>query len=70
MSSHILVIAFYQLLGLLALCNKATIHQVTTMLATSKYVLFPARLIIKVLGHQHRWLAVGYFLEIRHFRGG
>ena len=65
-----------------------TMHQVTTMLATSKNVLFPghnqllttgaddpslagARAIIKVSGHQHRWLAVagGYDLEIHvgHF---
>ena len=29
----------------MALCTKATIHQVTTMLATSKNVLFP--------GHNH-----------------
>ena len=28
-------------LHLLALCKKATFHQVTTMLATSKNVLFP-----------------------------
>ena len=26
--------------------------------------------IIKVSGHQHRWLAGGYDLEIGHFRGG
>ena len=25
-----------------------------------------ARVIIKVKGHQHRWLAGGYNLEIRH----
>ena len=50
--------------------NKATIHQVTTMLATSKYVLFaghnhlltigtdnPTLRLIKVSGHQHWWLA-------------
>ena len=48
-------------------------HQVTTMLATSKNVLFPrhnhllttgtddfqAQLIIKVSGHQYQWLAGG-----------
>ena len=28
-----------------------------------------ARVIIKVSGHQHRWLAGGYDLEIGHFRG-
>ena len=38
----------------LTLGKKATIHQVTTML-------------IKVSGHQHRWLAGGYDLEIGHF---
>ena len=64
--------------------KKATIHQVTTMLATSKNVLFPghnhlltistddpsltgARAIIKVSGHQYRWLPSGYDLEIGHF---
>ena len=53
---------------------KATIHHVTTMLATSTNVLFPghnhllttgtddpsfagAQAIIKMSGHQHRWLA-------------
>ena len=66
----------------------ATIHQVTTMLATSKHVLFvgynhptnrrywwpdtsiitrvPARVIIKVSGHQYQWLAGGYDLKIGH----
>ena len=62
--------------------EKVTIHQLTTMLATFKNVLFPghnhapgnhwcrwtdtliitqapARVIIKVLGHQHWWLAAG-----------
>ena len=69
---------------LITLCKKATIHQVTSMLATSKNVLFPghnhllttgadnpslagAQVIIKVLGHQHWWLASGYDLEIGHF---
>ena len=67
--------------------KKATIHQVTTMLTTSKNVLFPGQNhllttntddpslagtqeIIKVSGHQHRWLAGGYNiydLEIGHF---
>ena len=61
--------------------KKATIHQVTTMLATSKNVLFlahnhllttgtdnpmlwlsPKRRWVK--GHQYRWLAGGYNLEI------
>ena len=74
---------------------KATIDQVTTMLATSKNVLFPgqviitctdnhrhwwpgtliialapAKVIIKVKGHQYWWLACGYHLEIGHFRSG
>ena len=57
--------------------KKATTHQVTTMLATSRDFLFPgynlllttvtdepslagAQAIIKVSGHQHRWLAGGY----------
>ena len=61
--------------------QKATINQVTTMLATSKNVLFPdhnhllttgaddpsltgTRMIIKASGHQYRWLAGGYDLEI------
>ena len=68
--------------------KKAIIHHVTTMLATSKNVLYPghnhlltigtddptliiawapARVIIKVKGHQYRWLAGGYDLEIGHF---
>ena len=29
-----------------------------------------ARAIIKVLSYQYLWLAVGYDLEIGHFRGG
>ena len=29
-----------------------------------------AQAIIKVLGHQHQWLAGGYDLEIGYFRGG
>ena len=68
----------------LSLGTKTTIHQVTSMLATSKNVLFSghnhllatgiddpslagAWTIIKVSGHQHRWLAGGYDLEIEHF---
>ena len=58
--------------------KKATINQVTTKLATPKNVLLPghnhllttgsgAQMIIKVSGHQHRWLAGGYDLEIGHF---
>ena len=30
----------------------------------------PARVIIKVKGHQYRWLAGGYDLEIGHFTSG
>ena len=68
----------------LSLAKKVTIHQVTTVLATSKKVLFPghnnllttsaadpsltgAQAIIRVSGHQRRWLAGGYDLEIGHF---
>ena len=43
--------------------NKNKIHQVITMLAD-------ARVIIKVKGHQHQWLADGYDLEIGLLRGG
>ena len=63
--------------------QKATMQQVTTMIATSKNLLFPShnhllttgaddptliiswaptRVIIKVKGHQHQWLAGGYDL--------
>ena len=50
----------------LPLSKKATIHQVTTMLSTSKNVLFPGHNHLlatgadKVKGHQHRCLAGGY----------
>ena len=65
-------------------CTKAAIHQVATMLSTSKNDLFPGhnhlltagvndlaslRAISKVSGHQHWWLA-GDDLERGHFRGG
>ena len=67
------------------LYKKATIHQVTTMLATSKNVLFPGHNHLpttgtddptlwlsperqRVKGHQYRWLADGYDLEIGHFQ--
>ena len=54
--------------GLLDTVQKAPTYQVTTMLATSKIVLFSgARVIIKVLGHKYQWLAGGYDLEIGHF---
>ena len=33
-------------------------------------VITGTRALIKVLGHQHRWLAGDYDLEIGHFRGG
>ena len=66
--------------------KKATIHQVNTMPATSKNVLFPGhnnlltwwpdifiiaqapvKVIIKVSGHQYRWLAGGDDLETGQF---
>ena len=62
--------------------KKFTINQVTTMLATSKHVLFPghnhlltigtddlagAQEIVKVSRHQYGWFAGGYDLEIGHF---
>ena len=59
-----------------SLSKKANMHQLTTMLSTSKNVFFPgrnhllaagARVIIKVKGHQHWWLAGGYDLEIGQF---
>ena len=67
-----------------SLFKNASIHGVTTMLATSRNVLFPghnqllttgtddpslagAQAIIKVSGHQYRWLTAGYDLEIGHF---
>ena len=64
---------------LLTLHKKATIHQVTTMPATSKNVLRNLLLTTStddptlslerqwVKGHQCRWLAGGYDLEIGHF---
>ena len=72
------------LLLLPALRKKAAIHQVTTMLATSKTVLFLSHNHLlttgtndptlwlspeqqRVKGHQYRWLAGGYDLEIGHF---
>ena len=48
------------------LSNKATIHQLTTILATFKNVT-SAWVIFKVSGHQYWWLAGGYDLEIGHF---
>ena len=70
-----------------AQCKKPTIHQVATIPATSKNVLFPGHNILLTTGaddpilwlsaksqqmkdHQYQWLAGGYDLEIRHFRGG
>ena len=40
-------------------------HLVTT--GTDDPILAGARAIIKVPGHQYRWLAGGYNLEIRYF---
>ena len=71
--SHVLRLSLRQ--------KKATMHQVTTTLATFENVLFPGhkhllttstddpsldgtQVITKVLGHQYRWLAGGYDLEI------
>ena len=65
-----------------SLRRKATIHQLTTMLGTSKMSYFQVittwyyqywwpdtgtRAIIKVKGHQYQWLADGYDLTIGHF---
>ena len=64
--------------------QKAIIHQLTTMLATSKHVPLPGHRHLlttgtdnltlwlslkhqRVKGHQYRWLAGGYDLEIAHF---
>ena len=64
--------------------NKATIHHLTTMLATYKNVLFPGLKHLRITGaddmtlwlspehqrvkgHQYKWLAGGYDLEIGHF---
>ena len=70
---------------ILPLRKKATIHHVTTMLTTSKNVLFLGHTYLlttgtddptlwlspehqqEVKGHQYRWLAGGYDLEIGHF---
>ena len=67
----------------ISLRKKAIIHDVTTMLATSKYVLFPGhkRLLttgtddrtLCLLQYQYQWLAggydygYGYDLEIWYF---
>ena len=68
----------------IAVQKNNTIHQVTTMLATSKNVLFPGHKHLlttstddltlwlspeqeRVKGHQYRWLAGAYDLEIVHF---
>ena len=58
--------------------KKATIHLATTMLDTSKNVLFPGHnhqywwpdiliIIVKVKGHKYQWLAGGYDQGIGHF---
>ena len=61
----------------LSLCKKATIHQVTTMLGTSKNALFPGHnhllttgaddLTLQLSPKCQRGLAGGYDLEIGHF---
>ena len=61
--------------------KKATIHQITTMLSTSKNVLPGHNHLLTIStddltlspehkGHQHQWLAGGYDLQINIFRGG
>ena len=64
-----------------SLRQNATRHQVTSILATSKSVLFPGHNHLLTTGtddstliigwapasHQYRWLAGGYDLEIEHF---
>ena len=47
--------------------TKATIHQVTTMLATSKNVLFPGHIHLLTTSTDGWWLACTYDLEIGHF---
>ena len=65
-------------LGIITQRKKDTIHQLTTMLSTAKNVLFPGHnhllttgagtwVIFKLSGHQHRWLAGDYDLEIGNF---
>ena len=58
----------------LLLHKKATILQVTIMLATSKNVtgtdnpsLLLSPLLAEVKGHQYQWLVDGYDLETGHF---
>ena len=57
--------------------KKNTIHQVTTMLATSENVIFPGQnhllttgtddsLALKVSSHQYQWLVGGPDLEVGH----
>ena len=46
--------------------QKNIIHQLTTMLATFRNVASTSA-IIKVSGHQYRWLAGGHYMEIGHF---
>ena len=62
--------------GRLAWWLLAFLHSVTSLLPTSKNVLFPGynhlrttgtRVITKMKGHWHRWLTGGYNLEIGHF---
>ena len=46
--------------------GKKAIHQVTTMLTTSKNIA-GARVINKVPGYQYQWIAGGYDLETEYF---
>ena len=68
---------------LLTLCKNATIHQITTTLATSQDVLFPdhnhllttdtddlsfaGTQAVIKVSGHQQWLAGGYYLEIGHF---
>ena len=55
----------------ITLRKKATIHQVTIMLATSKNVLFPGHKHLLTIGADDTliiaWSSGGYDLEIGHF---
>ena len=60
----------YTLLSHGSLHNKTTIHQLTSnrcWLDSLIIIQVPARMIIKVSGHQHRWLVCYYDLEVGHF---
>ena len=46
---------------------KCTHFMSSWKIASQNLNIAPARVVIKVKGHQHRWLAGGYDLEIGHF---